>query len=256
MAYVLGVVAIVAAIVVVRPEEVAENLGRWGQLTVGVSRYLVLPVFPIAWWLVRSNRRLRRAMREEEARLATSSQQQRAMEEYIADFRAPLMGDTARAGGSDPVTLEPTVRQMDFAQARDGVRRLGAMVRQRFPDVELLVGLDSGGAILAGLLGKMLGKPVTCMTVGLPLPDGDPLVQLEKLKDRRILLLDDASRTGRTMEKALKLLDNEGRRPSKIMTGVLLYVPDRKAVGAKLGPDFHACVCENITLKMPWGTKT
>jgi hypoxanthine phosphoribosyltransferase len=114
----------------------------------------------------------------------------------------------------------------------------------KLPKVDLVVGLGSGGIVPAALVGYYLQKPVVYMSINYRDEKNAPqharpilLRPFPQLKGvKRVLLVDDVSVTGQTLELARKKL-----RPSTVKTFVL-----RGRADHVLFPKLKECV------QWPW----
>lgn len=142
----------------------------------------------------------------------------------------------------------------------------------------LIVGIDRGGAIVGGLLGKSLVLPV--VTMGIRYAMNNPLVEYgheqsgiskapaidynSNLKNvdlkhvKNILLVDDATRTGKAMETAINyLLDikkNNKEYKFKIKTACILKEEKLKhsQVKAIEYPNFYVYTTQKSKIFPPW----
>lgn len=82
------------------------------------------------------------------------------------------------------------------------------------PDFDIVVGIATGGTIAASLLAYKTGKPLKMIKLNFrdlennPIYDEPKLLSVvsPKLSDKRILLVDDVSVSGKTLDKAKSLL--------------------------------------------------
>lgn len=97
---------------------------------------------------------------------------------------------------------------LDFTEI---ARRLRAV---SFPPVDRVVGIGSGGIVPAALVAYELGLPLTVLSINLRAPDNTPRhpqpVILNEIdipaEDHRLLLVDDVSVSGATLEAAKAVL--------------------------------------------------
>lgn len=139
----------------------------------------------------------------------------------------------------------------------------------------IIIGIDRGGAIVGGLLGKMLKLPVT--TIGMRYAKNSPLddrayitaVDAEKnfknldfSKVERIILIDDAVRTGTNLTEAVKNLNNYienqthdtlRRNQILIKTACILKVNTNAVPGIEQ-PHVFIFNTDISRLSMPWDT--
>ncbi len=91
-------------------------------------------------------------------------------------------------------------------------RAVESMGSERF---DLIVAIAQGGTVPAALLQQHWGVPLRIVTINYRDPDNRPLYDDARLLEagpfpdtgKRILLVDDVSRTGRTLTRARKYLD-------------------------------------------------
>lgn len=93
----------------------------------------------------------------------------------------------------------------------DITQRLKSM---QLPDVDLVVGIATGGIVPASLAAYQLGKPLRILQINYRAPDNSPrydspqLLQMPEIPIdcQHILLVDDVSVTGSTLQVAADLL--------------------------------------------------
>ena len=86
----------------------------------------------------------------------------------------------------------------------------------QFPDIDLVVGIASGGVVPASLVAFHLNKPLDVMAIKYRDEDNNPRYDVpqllaeinEPIIGKHILLVDDVSVSGKTLETAKALLDN------------------------------------------------
>lgn len=125
----------------------------------------------------------------------------------------------------------------------------------------IIIGIDRGGAITGGILSKNLYLPLATMTSSekwtisnpvLSLDDGikNPPKRTEKYKDiNKILLVDDACRTGWTLKKAYDALMKYG---FEIKTATILNEEKELGPGKFIKPDFSIYKTTKLNIRMPW----
>jgi adenine/guanine phosphoribosyltransferase-like PRPP-binding protein len=121
---------------------------------------------------------------------------------------------------------------------------MGRLRAAKLPRVDLVVGLESGGTVLAALVGYLLKKPVVFMGINYRDETNAPqharpvlLKPFPRFKKKlRVLIVDDVSVTGQTLELARKML-----KPCSARTFVLKGQADYV-----LFPKIKECV------KWPW----
>lgn len=120
-------------------------------------------------------------------------------------------------------------------------QRLKAMP---LPDVDLVIGIATGGIVPASLAAYQLGKPLRVLQINYRAPDNSPrydtpqLLHMPHIPEtcRHILLVDDVSVTGRTLKVAADLL-NGYQLTTLVMKGAGDFV---------VLPEIAACV------QWPW----
>jgi len=129
----------------------------------------------------------------------------------------------------------------------------------------LIVGIDRGGAIVGGLLGKSLGLAVTTLSIFYAFPvllsppgirtainRGKYLDDIDFTSVKKVLLVDDAVRTGQTMEEARKILDHKKEEYNfEYRTVSILYNPyHRRHFNRK--HNYYIYKTHVTDLKLPW----
>lgn len=96
---------------------------------------------------------------------------------------------------------------LDFGEIR------GRLERLELPQVDLVVGIATGGSVPASLVAYKLGVPLTVMQLNYRAEDNTPqrpepelLSTFQPPDAARVLLVDDVSVTGRTLQTAKTLL--------------------------------------------------
>lgn len=106
---------------------------------------------------------------------------------------------------------------------------------------DVVVGISRGGLIPAALVAMHLDKPL--VSVYIDRQDRTYLDRSAWIRGQRVLLIDDIVRTGKTLEKMVKLLNRAGAREVKTFT---LYCLRKAAVH----PDWTTTISKDK--KMPW----
>lgn len=145
-----------------------------------------------------------------------------------------------------PVTKD----QLDYQDVGLAIDRLVQLLRPRHPD--LVVAIDKGGAIIGGVLAKRLGIPLRYLYRP-PAGGGfSPGYDVTELQGQTVLLVDDCSRTGRTLDQAVALVQSH-HRIKGLITAVALYtLPGRRGQETRTIPDCHALQTNRVDIKMPW----
>ena len=106
---------------------------------------------------------------------------------------------------------------MNMAKVKLILPQIAERIRKtQFPDVDLIVGIASGGVVPASLVAFHLNKPLDVMAINYRDEDNNPRYDVpqllaeidEPITGKHILLVDDVSVSGKTLETARALLDN------------------------------------------------
>jgi len=130
---------------------------------------------------------------------------------------------------------------------------------------DIIIGIDRGGAIVAGWLGKKLRLPsihislsdkwTVSSAIG-SLDEGikDPTKRNERYKTiQKVLVTDDASRTGVTLKRAVEYLDQlSPLKGADIKTAVILNEECKVGAAPKTPPDFYVYQTESTKITLPW----
>lgn len=118
---------------------------------------------------------------------------------------------------------------------------IGERIREiQFPDVDLIVGIASGGTVPASLVAFHLNKPLEIVAINYRDEDNNPRYEMpqllagidESVTGKHILLVDDVSVTGKTLIAAKDLFGD-----CKVTTFVLKGQAD-----ISVFPDVATCV--------------
>lgn len=151
-----------------------------------------------------------------------------------------------------------TAWSLSYTDVSFAVRDLAEKAQVFQPDV--IIGIDRGGAIVAGLLGKYLSRrqPIERCIVPLSLVcwrqgRAGMFVQAskEQIQDKKVLLVDDASRSGGALVQAKGLLTDGELRPADVRIAVILEAPGRP--GLCNYSVYHAA--EGRSPALPWDVK-
>ena len=153
------------------------------------------------------------------------------------------------------LVVKEILSYVDVAYARD---ELIEEIRGFSPDV--IIGVDRGGAIVGGMLAKYIKRPLTTMSssdkwtisksILSSLDDGIKDSEERTKEISKILLVDDACRTGGTLKKAYNTLK---KIPGyEIETATILN--ERRELGPSkvCKPDFFVYETEQSNVRMPW----
>jgi len=128
---------------------------------------------------------------------------------------------------------------IDWTTYHDLTRKLAATIHSHSPRIDQIVAIARGGLTLGHLMSDFLRIPVATFTIqsftdiqkqGM-ITITEPLKS--PIKDKTILLVDDVSDSGKTLERALVYLKDF--KPKKIITSTLFFKPR-----SVYRPDFFA----------------
>lgn len=149
---------------------------------------------------------------------------------------------------------EPVERDaLRYTDVSNGVDILTEKVRPKSPDVVLAV--DRGGAIVGGLLAKALNLPIRMLSR----VDQKNRFQHEfpasDLNDRKVLLVDDASRTGHSLREARRYVE-EKFSPDGLVVAVLVVTATEWRGHDAPSPlqlvDYYAYSTTRTDVSLPW----
>jgi len=111
-------------------------------------------------------------------------------------------------------------------------------------DADVLVCIGGGGAIVGGMLAKRLKLPVLSVYKN---DDTGWDGNLKSVKGKKVIIVDDAHRSGNSMKQVLALL--ERHKPESIDCSVLLYIEIHDSK-----PDYLTAYSYRATkrVKLPW----
>ena len=152
----------------------------------------------------------------------------------------------------DPLDpAKPVMRDaMEYKDVQLAITRLVDLLHPRRPDVVL--GVDRGGAIIGGILAKQLGIPFRHLYL---LGDGGgfaPGYDVSELKNKVVVLVDDCSRTGRTLDQAVACVRSHQGLKELITVVALFTPPARRGRESRTIPDYYAYHTDRANIKMPW----
>jgi len=158
-------------------------------------------------------------------------------------------------------------RDLTLADVDNAIRILENDLRNHnfIPDV--IVGIDRGGSIVAGLLGKAMRLPSTHLSSAEKWRISNPEASLDDgLKDlntrrqerkniSKLLLVDDACRGGPVLSDALACLnDVNALQGCEIKTATIVN-EERTRGPEKLNPDFFVYKTKFVDIGLPWDRK-
>jgi hypoxanthine phosphoribosyltransferase len=135
-----------------------------------------------------------------------------------------------------------------------GVKKLSERIASEY-EPELLVAISSGGAIIGGMLSRLLDIPLTQIIRSNPRseetkPDNSNTVFLPDaiMAGKKILLVDDVARSGQTLEKYYAEIQEGGESPSEIRSACLMISGEHWIKK----PDYCVYGAHKIGIRMPW----
>lgn len=120
-------------------------------------------------------------------------------------------------------------------------------------DFDYVVGIGAGGAIVGGMVARNLRIPFVSMRETEPNSD-DYVVSDDIINGKHILVVDDAVRTGRTLDDATKAL-REKYNPESIRIATLLKNTTRRSARNHAPGDlvdFHGLATTDTDIALPW----
>jgi len=142
----------------------------------------------------------------------------------------PPLPDEVGAAQAWPPEESVTKEALTYTDITHAVSSLAETIRTPIPD--LLVGVDRGGAVVAGLLAKKLrhirpNLPIAVMHRHYAGGEDYHFEAPSDVQGKRVCVVDDAFRTGESMVKARECLEKGGA--NVVATAVLVMVSDAKA---------------------------
>lgn len=151
--------------------------------------------------------------------------------------------------------LKPVERsQLSYVDVQKGLDVLAERIGSATPDVILCV--DRGGAIVGGIIAKRLRVPICLIPrCGKDLKSFDFSALKEELEGQVVLVVDDACRTGATLEHVLRatqqMLPGKTIKAAVLLTCRLTYGAHKAQTGLSL-VDYFAYFSDRLGIKLPW----
>jgi hypoxanthine phosphoribosyltransferase len=150
---------------------------------------------------------------------------------------------------------------LSYADVERGIRLLSEDARLYRPTV--IIGINRGGAIVAGLLAKQLGLPtIEVMAVNCDRPIGSRVAESRLGADvqGRILLVDDAARKGEHMREATAYLAQNypdvGLRRSVLLKMVVPHQGPEREMFQTVPIEKAAFETHDASVALPWDAQT
>jgi hypoxanthine phosphoribosyltransferase len=142
---------------------------------------------------------------------------------------------------------------LEYKDIRNAITLLVDKLRPKNPDV--ILGIDRGGAIVGGILAKHFGVPIHLLHRSDSKEGFCSYFDSSEVDGKVVALVDDASRTGRSIEKAKNYVKNQFS-PQNLMVAVVLltkteYLRHKDITAAKL-VDCYAYFTSRSDIKLPW----
>lgn len=170
--------------------------------------------------------------------------------------RRPLGEEERVPGeGQEPFPREkPVTRDLTYVDVAQAVAELAGEVRHYQPDV--LGAVDRGGAVVAGLLAKKLKQVREILPIVVvqrrETPSGPDYEVTGDVGGKRLVLVDDAFRTGAAMTLARERVLEKGARHIKMVV-ILLERRERRRGTAATASDVLAVYhTDRLNVNLPW----
>jgi hypoxanthine phosphoribosyltransferase len=166
----------------------------------------------------------------------------------------PILSRLLSATPLDP--QKPVERaQLSYIDVQKGVNVLAERIGSAPPDV--ILGIDRGGAIVGGILAKRLRVPICLIPrCGKDLKSFDFSALKKELKGQVVLVVDDACRTGTTLEhvvpKTRQKLPRKTIKAAVLLTTRFTPGPGRKPETGLSLVDYYAYFSYKVNVKLPW----
>ena len=141
-------------------------------------------------------------------------------------------------------------------EAFKGILALGDEISRQYRP-ELIIGISSGGAIVAGILSRKLNIPMAMIIRSSPqneekTPDDSKITHFspKALDSKKILLVDDIIRTGHTFHQCYQHLASFRKQPSQVQSAVLII--ETSHFDKKYPEPFAIYEAKVRGLNLPW----
>jgi hypoxanthine phosphoribosyltransferase len=201
---------------------------------IGFLIILISAIFAVTWYIIKQ-----------------SSAQPAVQKGTVAKQKEPQESYKIPSGTQGTISLSESP---SWEQVYSGVEYLSELITEDYSP-ELIVGISSGGAVIGGMLSRLLNKPLTQVVRSEPQleetkPDSSTLLSIpfETITGRRVLLVDDIVVSGNTLSEHCEKITEQKNHPSEVRSAALLLA------GAhwKKKPDFCAFKTSNTEVRMPW----
>lgn len=152
-------------------------------------------------------------------------------------------------------------RNVFFPEVLESIKIMVEQIKESKYQIDLIIGVSSGGAIVGGLLSRALNIPLAQVIRSQPSleadkPEESKIETIPDVADKRILLVDDICKSGYT----LNLVRNNCETAAEVKTAALLLMlqegEDEDDLPSEKRLDYRVFTTDNISVKMPWDTVT
>lgn len=165
-----------------------------------------------------------------------------------------VAGQARKAITDEPLDPSQLVEKnaLEYKDIPRAIELLAEKIRLKHPDI--ILGVDMGGAIVGGALAKYLRIPIRLLhrTKSKEIcSDFDA----SEVNGKIVVLVDDASRTGRTIEKAKRYV-NKHFSPQDLIVAVVLVTKTKYRIHKETTPlelvNCYVYLTSRTDVKMPW----
>ncbi len=134
------------------------------------------------------------------------------------------------------------IKSVTYLDVKKTINRLMATFKKDFSEIDIVIGISRGGIFPAMHVSTRLKKSLLIVY-----PDKDNnFIYKMGLEDKKILIVDDICRTGKTMLKISKLLKDTSKKEIKTFTPYTLF-------DSEVEPTITSVITHDI--KFPWNIK-
>ncbi len=154
--------------------------------------------------------------------------------------------------------LKPVEKpRLSYLDVQKGLDVLVEKIGSATPDVILCI--DRGGAIVGGTIAKRFRVPIRLIhRYGKDLKSLDFSALQEELEGQLVLVVDDASRTGVTLEHVVQathhMLPEKTIKVAVLLTTRVTYGAHKEQTGLSL-VDYYAYFSNRLDIKLPWDAR-
>ena len=150
--------------------------------------------------------------------------------------------------------LQPIKKDaLEYKDVPNAITLLTEKISSKHPDV--MLGVERGGAIVGGILAKHFHVPIRllCRTESEEWFRSD--FDSSELDGKVVVLVDDVSRTGRSLEKAISYAKNHFNPKCLIVVALLITKTEyhiHKEIDPSVLVDYFAYFTTRTDVKLPW----